>query len=113
MVEKGVVIQLFWESYNPVTGGSAKDLSGSPITEILPGGSANERWNQWMDRIADWLVQVGLTQAIFRPFHENTGNWFWWGASACTPASPMLQRLREGETRSVKRAASTRARART
>ena len=39
-----------------------------------------------MDRIADWLVQVGLTQAIFRPFHENTGNWFWWGASACTPA---------------------------
>ena len=85
MVEKGVVINLFWESFNPVTGGSAKDLNGSPITEILPGGSANERWREWMDQIASWLVQVGLTQAIFRPFHENTGSWFWWGVSTCTP----------------------------
>src|SRR5690606_26600737 len=22
---------------------------------------------------------------IFRPFHEHTGSWFWWGADYCTP----------------------------
>lgn len=22
---------------------------------------------------------------IFRPFHEMTGNWFWWGTATCTP----------------------------
>lgn len=22
---------------------------------------------------------------IFRPWHENTGSWFWWGKGSCTP----------------------------
>lgn len=22
---------------------------------------------------------------MFRPFHENTGSWFWWGEAHCTP----------------------------
>jgi len=22
---------------------------------------------------------------LFRPFHEHTGSWFWWGAAQCTP----------------------------
>merc|ERR1712217_939591 len=46
-----------------------------------------------------WLTQIGnlfkalpsqmdgkYKQFIFRPFHEMTGNWFWWGAGAATPA---------------------------
>lgn len=86
LVQQGIILNLFWESANPVTGGNAKDLGGSPITAILPGGSANERWVQWMDRIVEWLRVVGIHQAIFRPFHENTGGWFWWGVNSCTPA---------------------------
>lgn len=88
LLNQGIILNLFWESSNPVTGGNARDLSGSPITEILPGGSANSVWRGWMDRIAEWLVDVGVSTqgAIFRPFHECTGSWFWWGTSASTPA---------------------------
>ena len=88
MLEKGIVLQLFWEASNPVTQGNAHDLSGNPITAILPGGRANELWTQWMDRIIDFLHAVGLSTshaAIFRPFHEATGDWFWWGTKASTP----------------------------
>lgn len=85
LLAKGVIFSFFWESTNPVTGGTAKDLGGSPITEILPGGSANALWRQWMDRIAAWFDAMGIYQALFRPFHENTGGWFWWGATSCTP----------------------------
>ena len=88
MLEKGIVLQLFWEASNPVTQGNAHDLSGNPITAILPGGRANELWTQWMDRIVDFLHAVGLSTshaAIFRPFHEATGDWFWWGTKASTP----------------------------
>ena len=69
---KGAVLHMFWEAGNPVTGGSANDLAGSPITEILPGGRANSRWVQWMDRVADFFLEIDIP-AIFRPFHENTG----------------------------------------
>ena len=86
LVQQGIILNLFWESANPMTGGTAKDLSGSPITAIMPGGAANEKWVVWMDRIVEWLHDVGIRQAIFRPFHENTGGWFWWGVNSCTAA---------------------------
>ena len=86
LIERGVILNLFWESHNPVTGNDAKDVSGSPITELMPGGSVNHVWVQWMDRIVAWLAAMGITRAILRPFHENTGGWFWWGKTACTPA---------------------------
>ena len=37
---KGAVLHMFWEAGNPVTGGSANDLAGSPITD--PSGKAGE-----------------------------------------------------------------------
>ena len=40
----GAVLQLYWEAGNPVTGGSANDLKGSPAKEVLPGGTANAKW---------------------------------------------------------------------
>ena len=81
---KGGVLHMFWQAANPVTNGSAQDLDGSPITQILPGGSANAVWITWMDRVAKFFLDVGAP-AIFRPFHENTGGWFWWGKAAATP----------------------------
>lgn len=86
LMQQGIILSLFWESHNPVTGNDAHDVNGSPMTEIMPGGSVNHVWTQWMDRIIAWLNAVGVTQAIFRPFHENTGGWFWWGKTSCTPA---------------------------
>jgi len=89
-LDQGAVPMLYWETGNPVTGGSAKDLAGSPITAILPGGSANGEWRRRMKTIAAFVRGVQTTTTdlpfIFRPFHENTGGWFWWGTAAANPA---------------------------
>jgi len=86
---RGAVITYSWHAPNPVTGGNFYDTGGRPIREIVPGGSANERYKSWLRGIADYAkslrVNGTLVPILFRPFHENTGSWFWWGANFCTP----------------------------
>lgn len=42
-LRRGSVLTFSWEAPNPVTGGSSRDVSGNPMRELLPGGSANEK----------------------------------------------------------------------
>lgn len=58
------------------------DLTGDVMNEILPGGEYNEVYTAFLDLVADYANQVDGT-VLFRPFHENTGSWFWWGAAFC------------------------------
>jgi mannan endo-1,4-beta-mannosidase len=56
---------------------------------IIPGGEKHEFYKQRLDVFADFLndLKVGFgtkIPIIFRPFHEHTGNWFWWGKGNCT-----------------------------
>jgi beta-mannanase len=42
-----------------------------------------------MERVHDFLASLKDDQqvpipVIFRPWHENTGSWFWWGEKLCT-----------------------------
>lgn len=67
-----------FEGYTP------NDLSGSVMQRILPGGELNEVYNAYLDMIADYASRVNGA-VLFRPFHENTGSWFWWGAASCEP----------------------------
>lgn len=79
-------------SYNPETdpsyakydfaGYTPNTLTGDVANEILPGGIYNEKYNAFLDMIADYASQVDGA-IIFRPFHECTGSWFWWGAAFC------------------------------
>lgn len=57
-------------------------LTGNVMNNILPGGSYNEVYMAYLDMIADYASQVDGA-ILFRPFHENTGSWFWWGAALC------------------------------
>jgi mannan endo-1,4-beta-mannosidase len=52
------------------------------MNEILPGGIYSDMYNAYLDMIADFAKQVDGA-ILFRPFHENTGSWFWWGADLC------------------------------
>jgi mannan endo-1,4-beta-mannosidase len=86
---RGEVVALSWHMSNPVTGGNAWDTT-SAASAILPGGERHEAYTQWLDRFAEYL---GTFQRdgrpipiIFRPFHEMTGGWFWWGRRHTTPA---------------------------
>jgi mannan endo-1,4-beta-mannosidase len=43
-------------------------------------------YTHWLDSIAGFLGSLHGIPVLFRPFHEHTGSWFWWGARECTPA---------------------------
>ena len=91
--ERGGVITISWHKNNPVTGGDAWDTEGEVIPQILPGGEHHETYNEWLDRFAEFTddlrVEVnGEYQKIpfiFRPFHESSGSWFWWGEDFSSP----------------------------
>ncbi|MDO5408684.1 MAG: glycosyl hydrolase [Eubacteriales bacterium] len=59
-------------------------LTGNAMNQILPGGAYHEVFTAYLDMIADYANQV-QGPVMFRPWHENTGSWFWWGKAFCSP----------------------------
>lgn len=57
-------------------------LTGDVMNQILPGGAYHTEFTAYLDMVADYAKQVDGA-ILFRPFHENTGSWFWWGAAFC------------------------------
>ncbi|WP_151733138.1 glycosyl hydrolase [Paenibacillus tengchongensis] len=93
--ELGGIVTLSTHPYNFATGGSFNDTSNtkgataSVVTRILPGGDKNAEFNAYLDRIADFANHLQddsgqLIPVLFRPFHEQNGSWFWWGAGTTT-----------------------------
>ncbi|GAA0290608.1 mannan endo-1,4-beta-mannosidase [Gracilibacillus halotolerans] len=88
--ELGGVIVLSMHPMNFATGGDFYDTSGETVTHILPGGKHHNDFTAWLDNIATLAHKVKDENGesipiIFRPFHEQTGAWFWWGAHQTTP----------------------------
>lgn len=87
---RGGVITMSWHGDNPLTGGSAWDItSDKVVASVLPGGDNNEKYRKWLDNIAAFLNSLKdengtAIPVIFRPYHEHTGSWFWWGQKLCT-----------------------------
>ncbi|WP_456788856.1 glycosyl hydrolase [Cellulomonas sp. P5_C5] len=75
---------------NFVTGGSFYDTTGDTLRAVLPGGAKNADLNAYLDNIAAAAdgardAEGNLIPIIFRPYHENAGSWFWWGAAFGSP----------------------------
>jgi mannan endo-1,4-beta-mannosidase len=86
---RGGVITISWHLDNPLTGGNAWDTT-SAVAAVLPGGARHEQFKGSLDRLAIFLGSLrgpGRSSGsattpipvIFRPWHEMTGGWFWWG----------------------------------
>ena len=97
--QRGGIVTLSWHPRNPLTTsekggewpqGTAWDVSDSTVVRsILPGGSQYDKFQVWMQRLSDFLATLKtddgqLVPIIFRPWHENTGSWFWWGEKLCS-----------------------------
>lgn len=88
--ERGGVVSLSWHLRNPLTGGDAWDVSSDQVVaSILPGGEKHDEFVQWMGRAADWILSLKTADGrqvpvIWRPWHEHSGSWFWWGRKLCT-----------------------------
>jgi len=86
--EEGGVITISWHMNNPVSGGNAWDTTRA-VFAILPGGEKHELYRTWLDALAAFVggLQTGNGRPIpiiFRPFHEHSGSWFWWGGANVT-----------------------------
>lgn len=86
--ERGGIITLSWHPRNPMNGGTAWDAADGTVTAILTTHA--DTFALWLQRVADFMLTLTTTDGrpipfIFRPWHENNGGWFWWGAPHCTP----------------------------
>lgn len=87
---QGIIITLSSHMPNFSLGGDEFYDYSPNITEgdcgrrIMPGGDLNAKYRKYLDLIAEFAslcidVEGEKIPMIFRPFHEDNGNWFWWG----------------------------------
>lgn len=86
---RGGIITISWHSNNPITGGNAWDFSKTSIKSILEGGDKHSVFLSYLDKIADFLADLKDDNGtpipiLWRPFHEHTGTWFWWGVKSAS-----------------------------
>lgn len=86
---RGGINTVTWHLLNPITQGTAWDVYPA-VGQILPDSSSAEIYKTALKQIALFFNQLKTEEGktvpvIFRPFHENNGNWFWWGKGHCTP----------------------------
>ena len=88
--ERGGIVTFSWHPRNPLTGGDAWDVSSDQVVaSILPGGEKHDYFMTWLSKAADFMQSIKTADGeqvplIFRPWHEHTGSWFWWGQKLCT-----------------------------
>ena len=90
--ERGGVNSVSWHLRNPVTGGNAWDVSDSTTVRqtVTEGTPANKMMYEWIGKTADFIGNLkdstgNRIPVLYRPWHEHTGGWFWWGASNSSP----------------------------
>lgn len=97
--KRGQVVMMCWHVDNPKTyapskpypaGTSWDNSDESVVREILEEGSPlNIKFKNWLDRLADYIYTLTDEQGkpipfIFRPWHEHTQAWNWWGSKCAT-----------------------------
>ncbi len=88
--EEGGIHTISWHMDNPASRKHSWDTTYAVFT-IIPGGIHHQWYKDQLDKVAGFLddLKVGFIfkkhiPILFRPFHEHTGKWFWWGKGNCT-----------------------------
>lgn len=80
----GAVVTASWHAVNPVTGGGyGENTAPGSVAAVLHGGDRHGEFLGWLRRVAAFLGSVTDEHGepipvVFRPYHEHTGDWFWW-----------------------------------
>ena len=86
---RGGIHTISWHARVP--GGRESSWTRKEVVKrLLPEGDLHDIYRAELDRVAAFFVDLKGPNGepvpiIFRPFHEHTGDWFWWGAKWCTP----------------------------
>lgn len=87
---RGGVNTISWHMDNPYTGKNSWDTTPNSLASILPNGEKHQLYITWLDKAADFFNSLKgkggkKIPILYRPFHELTGNWFWWCKSNGSP----------------------------
>lgn len=87
---RGGINAISWHPRNPLSGGNSWDTSAEPLRTFQTDSALNAKLISWIDRTATFVASLkdsvgNPIPVIYRPWHENSGSWFWWGASHSTP----------------------------
>lgn len=86
----GGINTISWHFRNVLTGGTSWDVSSAKtVASMLPGGEKHQQYREYLDKLAAFMLSLKTEKGtfipvFFRPFHEHTGSWFWWGKNLCT-----------------------------
>ncbi|MUV02404.1 beta-mannosidase [Flavobacterium rakeshii] len=88
--DRGGVNTVSWHVNNPLSDGDAWDNPEGTVASVLPGGSKHEVYKGWMDNAATFFLSLkgsdgNLVPILYRPYHEFTGDWFWWCKNTTSP----------------------------
>lgn len=89
--EMGCINTISWHMNNPVDPEQGvKSKVDSTINKIFSTPEVLSRYNSWLQKLSDFFLNLKgdrgeLIPILFRPFHEHTGSWFWWGRKHCSP----------------------------
>ena len=87
---RGGINAISWHPRNPLSGGDSWDVSTAPLREMESNKALKVIMTEWIDRAARFIASLKDSEGhsipvVFRPWHENSGSWFWWGAANATP----------------------------
>lgn len=87
---RGGIVTFSWHPINPLNGKSAWDPMPDNVASLLPGHKDNAKLQGYLDRLIAFFQTLKDNNGhpipfIFRPWHEMSGGWFWWGSKSCTP----------------------------
>lgn len=89
--KRGGMASISWHARNPLTGGDSWDVSDTTVVRsILPGGQNYDKFQGWLGQVNQFILSLKTDDGtaipvLFRPWHEHTGSWFWWGEKLCSP----------------------------
>ncbi len=87
----GAMVTLSSHLKNPLSGRSAFDIENKvDVKRLLKNGDLNHKITDWLDTVASAAHESvradgSKVPIIFRPLHEHTGDWFWWGERYMPP----------------------------
>jgi mannan endo-1,4-beta-mannosidase len=91
--ERGGVSTISWHQFSPLSlndsWADTKDTINTTVKEILENDEVGGVQRDHLEKVAIFLASLKTEDGtpipiIFRAYHENTGNWFWWGEKHCS-----------------------------
>ena len=86
---RGGVNTFSWHGTNPYNGKTAWDTTAT-IKHLLKESKFMAEYHKDLDKVASFLMSLkdkngNIIPVIYRPLHELTGSWFWWGKKQTSP----------------------------